>query len=106
VGAILAMPPSTGGVVVEAGCFKGGSTAKLSLAAQTVGRRLVVFDSFAGLPDHGEAHGATIFGDVTDFYPGRYAGRLDEVRANVEAFGSLETCEFVEGWFDDTMPGF
>ena len=38
------------GPMVECGCYKGGATAKLSLVAQATGRRLLVCDSFAGLP--------------------------------------------------------
>lgn len=104
--AILSTPASVRGCVVEAGCFKGGSTAKLSLAAKLANRKLVVFDSFEGLPEHHEHHDRTIFGEQTDFRSGRYAGRLDEVRANVERFGAPEVCEFVPGWFDDSMPRF
>ena len=47
---VLALPSSVEGVIVEAGSFKGGSTAKLSFAAALAGRKLVVFDSFQGLP--------------------------------------------------------
>ena len=35
--AILELPTSSPGVIVEAGCYKGGSTAKLSLAAAISG---------------------------------------------------------------------
>ena len=38
------------GVVVECGCFMGGSTANLSLVCGIVGRGLIVYDSFEGLP--------------------------------------------------------
>ena len=38
------------GVVVECGCFLGGSTANLSLVCEVVGRELIVYDSFEGLP--------------------------------------------------------
>src|SRR5689334_7660006 len=44
--AVLDVPSTIRGVVVEAGCFKGGSTAKLSIAAKMAGRQLMVFDSF------------------------------------------------------------
>jgi len=54
--AILSLPSETKGVVVEAGCFKGSSTAKFSLAASLAGRTLVVFDSFEGIPENSEQH--------------------------------------------------
>ena len=59
---ILSVPPESNGVIVEAGCFKGSSTAKFSLAADIVGRNLVVFDSFEGLPENDEPHDKTIYG--------------------------------------------
>ena len=31
---------------------------------------------------------------------------MDEVRDNVRRFGEPSICEFVKGWFEDTMPGF
>jgi O-methyltransferase len=100
----LSIPPHIDGCIVEAGCFKGGSTAKLSLAAQLTGRKLYVFDSFEGLPEHNEQHDRTIFGEQTAFTRGLYSGRLQEVRHNVQCFGHLDSCEFVQGWFEQTMP--
>ena len=47
---ILSLDRGTDGCIVEAGCYKGGSSAKLSIAAKMTNRRLLVFDSFAGLP--------------------------------------------------------
>ena len=103
--AILDIPRSVPGCIVEAGCFKGGSTAKLSLAAKLTGRKLIVFDSFEGLPQHDEDHGRNSRGQ-RKFAKGLYAGQLDEVKDNVRRFGDLASCEFVKGWFDQTMPGF
>jgi O-methyltransferase len=101
-----ALTNSAEGVIVEAGSFKGGSTAKLSLVAKLAGRRLIVFDSFEGLPDHDERHGKTIFGERTDFAPRSYCGALEEVTENIRRFGQLSVCEFRKGWFEDTMPLF
>lgn len=104
--AILAVPSSMEGCIVEAGCFKGGSTAKLSLAAKIAGRKLVVFDSFSGIPSNEEEHGEDIFGQRAGFQEGTYIGQLEEVKANVSRFGDLDACEFIKGWFEDTMPQF
>ncbi len=52
-GLILAELPVSGkgtGDVVECGCYAGGSTAKLSIVAKALGKRVLVFDSFEGLP--------------------------------------------------------
>jgi len=103
---ILALPESTPGCIVEAGAYKGGSTAKFSIAAAMANRRLVVFDSFEGLPPHTEEQGRNIFGEEAQFPPGSYCGSLDEVKLNVERFGVLKACEFIKGLFDDTMPRF
>jgi O-methyltransferase len=94
---ILNMPTQVNGVVVEAGCFKGGSTTKLSIAAKLARRKLVVFDSFAGLPHPKSSE---------NFYLGEYASSLDEVRDNVKRYGEISACEFRKGWFSDTMPPF
>ena len=103
---IFEIPADRPGCVVEAGCFKGGSTAKLSIAAAEAGRRVVVFDSFEGLPENDEPHENTIFGDSADFHAGNYAGRLSEVADNVQRWGELAVCELVPGWFENTMPAF
>ena len=106
IAAILSIPPTIPGVVVEAGAYKGGSTAKLSLAASLAGRKLIVFDSFEGLPSHQETHEKNIFGGDAYFPPGSYAGSLEEVKKSVARFGAPEVCEFRKGWFENTMPGF
>jgi len=106
--ALLKLPPGIEGCIVEAGCYKGGSTAKLSLVARYLGRPLVVFDSFEGLPPNSEDHDRTIHGTSVRgwFRPKAFCGSLEEVRKNVGTHGDLEVCRFVEGWFEDTMPGF
>jgi O-methyltransferase len=104
--AILTLPSGTRGSVVEAGCYKGSSTAKFSLAADIAGRTLVVFDSFEGIPENDESHEKNIFGGPAFFRKGDYRGTLEEVKTNVARFGKLDRCRFVKGWFDDTMPDF
>jgi O-methyltransferase len=104
--AVLSTPPEVPGCVVEAGCYKGGSTAKFSLVAKLAGRKLYAFDSFEGLPDNDEDHGKTISGLGTNFSKGNYLGTLDEVKANIEKWGDIASTEFKKGWFDNTMPGF
>lgn len=106
VDSILKMSASVSGVVVEAGCFKGASTAKFSLAAARAGRKLVVFDSFQGIPENTEDHGMNIYSDDVNFPQGSYCGQIDEVKNNIARYGRLDVCDFREGWFDDTMPSF
>ena len=80
--------------------WKGGSAANLSLVCRIAGRKLRIFDSFQGLP-------TGVAGDREAGYykTGDYAGTLDEVRQNIRKGGALECCEFVQGWFEDTLPG-
>ncbi len=106
--ALLRLPPQAGGGIVEAGCFKGGSTAKFSLIARRLGRPLVVFDSFEGLPDNSEKHDRTIWGNsIRDWFkPKEFCGSLEEVTANVKKYGEIDVCRFEKGWFEDTMPRF
>lgn len=85
------LEPRPGASVVEAGCWNGGSTAKLSLACAMAGVRLHVYDSFAGVEP-----GASPFS-------GAYAATLTVVRDNVRAYGSADVCEFHPGWFCDTL---
>jgi O-methyltransferase len=103
---ILSIPPDVRGCIVEAGCFKGGSTAKFSLASSLAGRELVVFDSFEGIPENTELHDRNIWGGQARFRAGDYRGTLEEVEENVREFGALEVCCFIKGWFDLTMPQF
>lgn len=100
------------GCVVEAGAYKGGSTAKFSIASKMAGRELYVFDSFEGIPENDEPHDKNIFGNKIQvfgkagFPTGAYCGTLDEVKRNISQLGEIEVCRFVKGWFENTMPSF
>lgn len=101
--AILDIPKSIQGAVGEFGCFKGLSTCTLSLACKMTNRRLVVFDSFQGLPKIGESvHGFD--GNTVQYREGQFCGTLSEVRQNVSIYGALDVCEFVPGFFSDSLP--
>jgi len=103
---VLAMTTELRGAIVEAGCFKGGGTAKLSLAARLAGRQLIVFDSFEGIPENSEPHCRNIWGGRVSFAKGDYRGDIEEVIENVRRFGDIGVCRFIKGFFDDCMPGF
>jgi O-methyltransferase len=98
---LLEMPSSAPGVVAECGTWKGGSAANLSLVCKIVRRRLIVFDSFEGLPsaDDKDREGRK-------YKVGEFAGTLAEVQRNIARGGELSVCEFRTGWFDDTLPDF
>lgn len=104
---VLTLPATVAGCIVEAGCYKGGSAAKFSLAARAAGRELVLFDSFAGLPNaSGDANGRSIFGRKVAFAQGDWCGTLAEVQENVARFGDPASCRYVPGWFEQTLPQF
>lgn len=106
--AILRLPRSAHGDVVECGCFKGGSTVNLSLVCALVGRRLVVFDSFQGLPDpkdYDQAHAASHTAHIDIYFRGRFAAGRDEVELNLRSYGRGDVCDLVPGFFADTLPG-
>ncbi|WP_117593877.1 TylF/MycF/NovP-related O-methyltransferase [Haloprofundus halophilus] len=106
---ILQLPPDEEGVVVECGCYLGGSTANLSLVAGLCDRTLVVFDSFEGMPEPDEtdeAHVLVQSEQVHTYEAGSWRGSLDDVRRNVAAYGDVDACEFVEGYFEETLPAF
>jgi O-methyltransferase len=82
---------------------KGGSTAKLSLAARLAGARLVACESFRGMPANHERH-ETIGGRTTEFREGAFRGTEALVRRTVARLGAPEVCTYVKGWFEDTLP--
>ncbi|MDQ2945656.1 MAG: TylF/MycF family methyltransferase [Acidobacteriota bacterium] len=96
---ILETPPSVPGCIIECGTWKGGSAANLSLVCKIAGRKLLVYDSFEGLPP-GEAGDR----EARYYQAGDYAGSLSEVKRNIERFGDIGSCAFVKGWFSETLP--
>jgi O-methyltransferase len=96
---LLEMPPEVPGVVVECGTWKGGTAANLSLVCRIVNRKLLIYDSFEGLPA-----GSSGDRQADNYRPGEYSGTLKEVRTNIGRHGAIECCEFVKGWFKDTLP--
>ena len=83
-----------GDVFVEAGCWKGGSTAKFSLLCAINNYKLHVFDSFEGVEQTD---------DELSFFGGWYAAPERLVRENVEKYGCIEVVTFHKGWFKDTF---
>lgn len=101
---ILNMPADRAGAIAEFGCFKGLSTVAISIAARYAGRRVLVFDSFEGLPADAETVHQVVSGTVVNYKKGDYAGTLDEVKAVVTRHGEIGQVEFVRGYFCDTLP--
>jgi O-methyltransferase len=83
-----------GEVVVEAGCWEGGSSAKLSIACKILGHELYIYDSFQGVEPTAQ--------DGYDF-TGEYAAEQAVVRRNLERYGESAVCRLFPGWFADTL---
>jgi predicted O-methyltransferase YrrM len=92
------------GPIVECGCFKGGSTAKLSLVARATGRRLLVCDSFEGLPSPAPEDRLLVTLHHEPYARGMFAGALHEVQANLARAGAAEVCTYHKGYFNATLP--
>ena len=106
---ILKLPRSVEGCVVECGCFKGGSSANLSLVCALCERDLEIFDSFAGLPAPTEAdrqHVLVGSREIHTYEKGAFCGTLAEVKENVRRHGAIGRCNFHAGFFENTLPGF
>lgn len=105
---IFQIPKSQKGGIIECGCWKGGSTAMLSLIAEQVERKLYVADSFEGIPSDDDQTG--------HFYPhlsvlgyyrkGMYDGTLAEVKANVKKYGKIRSCQFIKGFYAQSLKNF
>jgi O-methyltransferase len=95
------------GAIVECGCYKGGSTAKLSILAKMTNRQLFVCDSFAGLPPPKNAQEAFLKGHGVHpdgvFAEGEYCASLEEVKTNVDRHGCIDVCTFVPGFFEKSL---
>ena len=96
---ILETPPEVGGDVVECGTWKGGCAVNLSIVCKFTGRKLKIYDSFEGLPEidpnDREAQG---------YSQGDYCGNLKDVESNLVKYGEYDSCELIQGWFEDTLP--
>ncbi|WP_232702536.1 TylF/MycF/NovP-related O-methyltransferase [Halobacterium wangiae] len=106
---ILELPADTEGSIVECGCYKGGSTANLSLVASACGRQLDVFDSFEGMPEpseRDEAHVLVESEQVHTYSENSWRASLEEAQANVAAYGDPSVCTFHRGYFEETLPEF
>ncbi len=89
---------AAGEVVIEAGCWNGGSSAKFSLICQKIGYQLRVYDSFQGV----EPMSLEAKANNYDF-SGEYAATQESVINNIKKYGELSVCTFYPGWFADTL---
>lgn len=104
VDAVLSIPESVPGAIAEFGCYKGLSSVALSIAAKYSGRRLMVFDSFEGLPESTEVIRHIAENAVVTYKKGDFSGALEEVRSVIARHGEIDRVEFIKGYFCDTLP--
>jgi hypothetical protein len=94
------------GDIMEAGVWRGGAgiMARAVLAAYGVGdRRVILADSFAGLPPPNPGRYPADAGSAFHEYA-ELAVPLDEVKRNFAKFGLLDVqVVFLPGWFKDTL---
>jgi len=83
-----------GEIVVEAGCWKGGSSAKFSILCKFLNHELWIFDSFQGVERANESGFS---------FAGEYAASRSELLENLTRFGEIDVCHIVEGWFSETL---
>jgi SAM-dependent methyltransferase len=95
------------GDIMEAGAWRGGAgiMARAVLAAYRISdRRVILADSFAGLPPPNPDEFPADAGSQFHTYP-ELAVSLDEVKRNFAKFNLLdEQVVFLPGWYKDTLP--
>jgi len=92
-------PAQPGEIMVEAGCFNGGSTIKFSVICHMLGYKLRVYDSFEGVEKMSEDE----INETGFNYSGMFAVAEERVRGNVRKYGKVDICSFHKGWFSDTL---
>ena len=85
------------GDLIEAGTWRGGASILMRATLDALGadRTVWVADSFQGFPTADEALAPIDY----------LAVPVDDVRANFARFGYEQGVRFVEGFFEDTLPG-
>jgi O-methyltransferase len=91
---IAERPASKDEIVLEAGCWQGGSTVKFSIFCNYFGYKLHVYDSFEGVESIQEGG--------YDF-SGEYCASEKEVKRNLIQYGVGDVCVFHKGWFSETL---
>jgi O-methyltransferase len=92
--------------IVECGCFKGSSSVALSIACKLIGARLIIYDSFEGLPSSEKKIGLREYPHLNlyGYYnKGMYKSTKEEVIRNLNLYGELSVCELRKGYFINTL---
>ena len=102
---LLSLPKVKRGVVVECGCFKGASAAALSIICKIIGRKLILYDSFMGLPKTANRVRANFLHlKSKEIYKAEmYKGTLNDVKRNIAVYGDVDVCIFRKGQFHKSL---
>tara|TARA_B100001027_G_C16228285_1_gene313266 strand:+ start:183 stop:1037 length:855 start_codon:yes stop_codon:yes gene_type:complete len=103
---ILSIPINSKGVLIECGSFEGASTSVMSIGAKLINKKLIVYDSFEGLPDV-ESTKPRLYPyiSVYGYYSkGMYSATEETVKTNLKLYGEIDNVIIRKGFFDETLP--
>lgn len=102
---LFLIPKNSKGTIVECGTYKGSTAITLSIAANIMKKKLIIYDSFEGLPN-GENNIKRKYPHLklTGYYKkGMYSGTLDLVKKNISNFGFIDNVTFIKGYFNKSL---
>ena len=72
------------------------------MICKIIGRKLIIYDSFEGLPKNANRKRADYLhlSLKEEYKQGMYKGTLKVVQDNISKFGNIEACRFRKGFFD------
>ena len=98
--------PKNDGSIVECGCYQGASSVSLSIFSKIVGKNLIIYDSFEGLPPDDDNVGKRNypFLSLTGTYKkGMYKSSIENVINNLKFYGEYDLCELRKGYFNKSL---
>lgn len=96
--ALARRPARPGEVMIEAGCWRGGSSVKFSLLCERFGYRLHVFDSFEGVEILNPEDQAKEW-----HFGGQYASPMEVLQDNLKRYGQPGVVSVHKGWYSETL---
>lgn len=103
---ILSLSNQNNDTIVECGCFKGSTSISLSIVAKITNRKLIIYDSFEGLPDDDEDIKKRYYPHISytgNYEKGMYTGTYDEVNSNIKIYGEIDNVIMRKGFFSETL---
>lgn len=103
---ILSLSTNNNGYLVECGCYKGATSVTLSIAASITGRKLIIYDSFEGLPDDDIEITKRYYPHISltgKYEKGMYSGNFNEVKNNLKIYGELDDTILRKGFFSESL---